>query len=492
MNDVATLRPSRPVTGADNIIPLIVRGEIIDGDLVEHVARGGELVFRTPDVSRYIDALVLKDPLALRDLYALSLDDVIDYLGALAPLLDYRINPHVAKSLELMLSANLFSRDMATAVFDVLPNILRRASIEEIIAENIGRDYLEGWVSHRMMDREVAVRAFGARSIHVIAGNSPMVALLTVLMNAITRGDAIIKIPSNDPYFSVALAQTMIEMAPGHPLTRHLSVAYWKGGDEKVERALYDPRNIEKIVAWGGFAGMRSIRQYLSPGLDLVALDPKISGSIVGREAFASDETIHDAARKAAADIGYMNQGACGNARTIFVETGLDAAGIDKANRFGKLVFEAIQALPPTLSSPHPAFDPVLRAEIDGIRYSDMFRVFGGKGAEGAVIVSQEDEEVDFSERLDCRVANVVPVADIAEAMRHVTVHMQTIGIYPDSLKETLRDECALRGGQRVVSLGRAIAANWAGPHDAIEPLRRMVRWLRDDSLTHDSGIILP
>jgi hypothetical protein len=284
----------------------------------------------------------------------------------------------------------------------------------------------------------------------------------------------------------------MIEMAPDHPLTRHVSVAYWKGGDETVERALYDPRNVEKIVAWGGFSSMRSIRQHLSPGLDLIALDPKISGSVIGREAFASEEAMQHAAKLAAADVGYLNQGACGSARTLFVETGVDDAGIADANRFGELMYRAIQELPSNVSSAHPAFDPLLRAEIEGIRYSDSFRVFGGKAADGAVIVSQEEEEVDFSERLDCRVANLVPVANVADALRHVTVHMQTIGVYPDHLKEEIRDECAYRGAQRIVSLGNALNANWAGPHDSIEPLRRLVRWLRDDTVTGGGGFALP
>lgn len=487
-----TLLEKRPESATDNVIPLIIRGETITSDLIEHRARGGSLVFRAPDVSRHLDALVLKDPLALRDLYSVPLDEIVEFLEELGARLDYRTNPHVAQSLELFVRSNVFSREMALSLFGVVPKFLRRESVEEIIDHNIGRDYLEGWVNRPMSDREVAVRAFGARTVHVIAGNSPIVALETILMNAITRSDAIIKIPSNDPYFSVAVARTMIEMAPDHPLTRHVSVAYWKGGDETVERALYDARNIEKIAAWGGFAGMRSIRQYLAPGIDLVALDPKISGSIIGRAAFASQAAMEDVARKAAADVGYMNQSGCVSAKTLFIETGTDAKGIATANAFGKMLLDAIQALPPTLSSPHPAFDPVLRSEIDGIRYNEGFRVFGGKGNEGAVIVSQEEDEVDFSDRLDCRVANLVPVDSIPDAMRHVTVHMQTIGIYPDSLKTELRDECALRGGQRIVSLGRALAANFAGPHDAIEPLRRMVRWLRDDSLTRDSGIILP
>ena len=98
----------------------------------------------------------------------------------------------------------------------------------------------------------MAVRAFGARAVHVIAGNSPLISVQTVMSNAIARSDAIVKIPANDPYAIIAIARTMIEMAPDHPVTGHLSAAYWKGGDDEVERRLYDSRNIEKIVAWGG------------------------------------------------------------------------------------------------------------------------------------------------------------------------------------------------------------------------------------------------
>src|SRR3546814_12931138 len=94
-------------------------------------------------------------------------------------------------------------------------------------------------------------RGFGARCVHVSAGNAPIVSILTVIRNALTRSDAIIKLPSNDPLTPVALVRTMVEMAPDHPITRHISVAYWKGGDAAIEETIYDPRGVEKIIAWG-------------------------------------------------------------------------------------------------------------------------------------------------------------------------------------------------------------------------------------------------
>ncbi len=471
-------------------IPLIIRGQIIEADTIPFVARRDELVIHAPDVTRYMDRLILKDPASLTDLYALSVDEIIDYFVELGPRLAYRNNPFMREAMEIAELTSVHTPAMLQHTFDVMTKVFERPFIENYIEHSIGRAYLDGWVRHVLLDRTIDVRAFGARSVHVIAGNGSVIALLTFMMNGVSRSDAIIKVPSNDPCFAPAVARTMIEMAPDHPLTRHVSVAYWKGGEAAVEKSLYQARNLEKIVAWGGFASMGSIRQYLAPGLDLVALDPKLSASIIGKEAFADDDSLQKAADLAAADVGYFNQGGCVSARTLYVETGTDAAGIAQANHFGERLFDAIQTLPVNLSSHHPAFDPLLRDEIDGLRYSDGFRIFGGRASEGAVIVSQEEEQVDFADRLNCRVANIVPVPSVAAALRHLTIHTQTIGVYPSSLKAKIRDECSLRGGQRITRLGYATAGNFTGPHDAIEPLRRMVRWIKDESPDGIVGVL--
>jgi hypothetical protein len=473
------------------IIPLILRGEIIEDNLRSYGTRG-TASFRAPDLRAYLPKLVLQNPVDMSDLYELSLGEIIDYLVELGDRMHLDKNPHIKLAYDVAVGAtDKKNAEMTRTTFLALPGNLKREVLDEIIDRNIGRQYLEDWVPTTLHDgREMNARAFGARTAHIIAGNGSTIALQTIAYNALTRGDGIIKLPSNDPYFSTAVARTMIEMAPNHPITRHLSVAYWKGGDEVVEKFLYDGKHIEKIVAWGGFDSMRSIRQYLEPGIDLVALDPKLSGSIIGKEAFASEEKMREVAELAARDIGYFNQGGCVSARTLYVESGTDDAGIKKANQLGKMIFDAIQALPTSLSSPVPNFDPVLRDEIEGIRYSDDFRIVGGKGNEGAIIVSQADERVDFSERLDCRVANLVPVADIDAALRHLTIHTQTIGIYPNTLKTKIRNACALRGGQRIVPLGFALAGTKAGPHDAMEVMRRMVRWIRDDTLSVVRGTL--
>jgi hypothetical protein len=466
-------------------VPIIARGEIIEERLVDYRR------FRAPDLRDHLDRIILTDPRELEELEKLSLSEIIDYLVELGQRLDLAANPHIQDAISRN-AGGLYTEPILHTMFRAMPLMLQRATIEEFIQCNIGRRYLDGWVATELSDRTLNVRAFGCRTVHVLAGNAPTIAMQTVLNNAITRSDAIIKLPGNDPHSGLAIARTMIDMAPDHPLTRHVTFAYWRGGDEDVESRLYDARTIEKIVAWGGEHSMRSIRKYLVPGLDLIALDPKLSASIIGRAAFDSEAGLGVATRGAAADVGYFNQTGCVSARTLYVESGTDAAGIDRLNRFGERMFAELQALPPAISSPHPNFDPELHATIAGLGDDPLYRVIGGHGSEGAVIVSQTGEQVAFADRLDGRVANLVPIDSVEQALARLNSYTQTVGVYPDALKAAIRDACAIRGAQRIVSLGHATAASLAGPHDAIQPLSRMVRWVRDDTQGQAGGLVMP
>jgi hypothetical protein len=63
-----------------------------------------------------------------------------------------------------------------------------------------------------------------------------------------------------------------------------------------------------------------------------------------------------------------------------------------------------------------------------------------------------------------------------------MNAYTQTVGVYPESLKQSLRDVLPLYGAQRLVSLGYAAHPSVALPQDAIEPVRRMVKWIVDES----------
>jgi hypothetical protein len=425
----------------------------------------------------------------MRKLHTLTIEEIIDYLVALGQALDLAHNAHMQEALEHSYAATELTPPILRWQYSLIGQYFSREMIRGFIDVPIGIPFVEGWQKVTLADgRTASIRAMGARCLHITAGNSPMTALISLARNALTRSDAIIKSPSNDPFTALAVARTMIDMAPDHPVTRHFSVAYWKGGSVDFEERLYQPRNIEKIIAWGGFASVRHVTRYIQPGLELISLDPKRSATIIGRDAFADEASLRDAALRTATDIGASNQTGCSSARVVLVESGTDDAGLARLRRFGELVYAEMMGLPNQVSNKPKRFDPELRAEIDGLRATpDFYEVIGGKDDEGAIILSKLDDVVDFYPRLSGRAANLVPIDDVADAARFVNAYTQTVGVYPEALKLRLRDELPLHGVQRFVTLGYAMTANPALPQDAIEPVRRMVKWIVDEECPVDA-----
>lgn len=463
-------------------VPLIIRGEIIDDCSLEFGGRKGGVSFTTPDVNHYLDQLTACPMDSMAAYQNMKIEEIARFLEELGKMLNLDHNTYIRQAFELSCHTSGISRPILEALYrSVASKLFSRDYIMEYAENTIGTDYLEGWVAKTMHDGTVSrIRAFGARAVHVIAGNTPAVAFNTVMRTAVTRSDSIVKTPSNDPLTFTAILRALIDLDAKHPITRHLSGAYWKGGDEKFEARLYRPENIEKIVAWGGFDSIKHITRYLQPGLDLITLDPKHSSSIIGKEALVDDATMQEVAKRAACDMGVFNQELCANARVMYIECDYDdPAQLEKLNRFGEYMFTALQQLPGYLSTPAKYVDPTLKEELDGLfMLEDWYKLYRDNDTNGAVIVSQNDEPVSFAHCLINRVANLVPLKSLEQIIGRINGSTQTVGVYPEATKLAIADRLALRGAQIIISLGYVARINSVGPMDAIEPERRMLRWL--------------
>jgi hypothetical protein len=471
-------------------IPIVARGQIIwpGEDAIEFAGRVGA-TFRCPDPKKHIQQLVLADTDRLRDLQDLPTREILDFLAALGPRLTLS-NPYLQEAFELSLQAGGLTEPVLRAVYESLPSMFERAFLERTVERTIGAAYLDGWVpqgSDRMAN--VRVRAVGTRILHITAGNVPIVGALTIMQSALTKGDCLIKLPSNDPLSACAIARTMIDLDPGHPVVKHVAVAYWKGGDEAVESQVCRTSRIDKITAWGGMASMQHIQKYLVPGLDFVALNPKLSISIVGREALEGETGMAEAAQGVALLAGRVNQSACSNTRVVYVESGIDAQSIARVIQLGEAICEALRRLPPELSTPASRPNPELDDELRALELEEELYWVRGDTLRGGVIVSRFSDRVDCFAKLSNRIVNLVPVPDLHQVLRWCDDTTQTVGLYPERLLLGMRDRLALAGVQRIVPLTGFVPES-AGdrgsfpgmPHDGIEPMRRMVRWVVDES----------
>jgi hypothetical protein len=309
--------------------------------------------------------------------------------------------------------------------------------------------------------------------VHVVAGNTPGTAATTIVRGALTRGVNLMKLGSDDPLTASAILRTMNEIAPEHPVVRSFTAVYWRGGDTRIESAVFRPQYFDKLVAWGGEAAIRNALSYVGPGFELVAFDPKVSVSLLGAEALASPAAMAESAEAAATDISLYNQGACASSRFVYAEGSMDQLAPWCELLAAELGVDRDLADGHGVPVPEEVSD-----EVDGLRFlAPDYLVFGDYDT-GTVVLS--NDPVDFHP--DGKVVNVVAVPDLDHALQYVTVATQTIGIYPRERGEKLRDSLASAGMQRLVALGQ-ISGKAAGlPHDGFYPLHRLVRWLIDDT----------
>jgi len=471
----ATSGPAKPDPrwplggGAAGIVAVdhVVKGELVRGGEQDHGR------FTTPRLD--LDTLVWprSEPGPAFDT---PLAEIVDVLVALGAWLAADPEGVVAEALEHSVQAGALPRPLAEFSYAHIGKPFDHRSIAfQVERELGGADVLDGWreIADTPSGRPARIRAFPPRLIHVVAGNAPGVSAQTVLRGALTKGVHLLKLPSNDLFTAPALLRGLAAVAPGHPLTRSFSAVYWRGGDAAVESVLFRPQFFDKIVAWGGEASIRSAVKYLGPGFELVSFDPKTSISLIGREAFESAEVLEQVAERAAFDATLMNQQACASSRFQFVE-----GSVADVDRYCALLQRRMAVERPTASAIGRAVPGALRDEIDGLRLLEPeVRIWGGYGGEGLVIRSIEP--VDFHP--DGKIVNVVPVSDLADAVRHANVATQTVGIWPPARKASLRDALASRGVQRVVNLGGSAGIEMGLPHDGFHPLQRFVRWVNDE-----------
>ncbi len=457
------------------LVPHFVQGRLVRGADTEYESRDLGASFATPKLN--LDELVWSRS-ELPPAFDVPVAEIVDYLVETGQRLDLDRNEFLQEALESMVEVNPLGRRILENCYRDLGNFLDRGLLEFELDQTVGRDAVDGWRAVREPSGRLSrVRAFPPRIVHILAGNGPGVAAITIGRGALTKGVHLLKMPSNDLFTVTAILRTMRQIDPTHPVLRSFSAAYWRGGDARVESILYRPQYFDKIVAWGGDAAIRHVVKYLGPGFELISFDPKVSMSLVGREAFASEETLREVAVRAASDVSLLNQDACTASRHQFVE-----GSTEEVDRYCALLAEELAVDRRYGAGRGPATPLEIRDETEVLRQMEpVYRVFGGYNGEGLVVRS--DEPVDFHPT--AKTVNVVPVDDLASAVRFASVATQTVGVYPASRKTALRDALAAAGVQRVVPLGGAMDGSGFGlPHDAMYPVHRFVRWVTDEGAT--------
>lgn len=318
--------------------------------------------------------------------------------------------------------------------------------------------------------RRRRLRAVPTTQLHITAGNSPVVPAISALRAFATKGAVTVKLPSGALVAGAAFALAMHVAAPEHPLTRHASIAYWRGGDEAVESVLLRHGAFERIVVWGSRASVDAVATRAA-GTKTLVFNPRYGISLIGRAALAPG-TIEEAARRAAQDTFVWNQQACIASLVHYVE----GSGADIDRYCAALTQEL--ALWDMAHDHRP--DRAMVGRIRGARRGELsdgkWSVNGPPTAPTSAVVRM-DRGFDLSAHPQARVVVVRAVSDLAETLNLMHPGVSSVGIFPLERLDGLRDEICGRGVTSAIPLGEADTVFAGSPHDGMRALSELVSW---------------
>ena len=429
-------------------------------------------------------------------LYDLEFGDVLRYVEGLQQA--YGADAELLRQVKAWVRATSEAPDpYVEAGFAMFPVMLAGAVAETMVDTDLaawgipGRRFLDGWVEvpgtvypapvhliHAQhlppiagYDPAAAVprmRALPTRQLHITAGNSPLVPLASLLRGLWTKSAATIKLPYGATLAGAYLALLAARTFPDHPLTRHLSVLYWPGGDEQFEAPLFLPGRYDRIVVWGAPGAVLSVRERAA-FTKTVTFNPRYGVSLVGREAF---DDLPQVVGRAVCDTLIQGQKACIASQIHYLEA--DQAG---AERYAAALRDELgrwdRFAPAALS----------RSQQGQIRRMKRGSFLGAtwfeNRADGAYhsAVAVMPQEFNITEHPLCRLIVVRPVASLERALRFLHPGVATAGVYPEPRRRELAVRIAARGVSNVPPLGQAGYTYPGMPHDGMLVLSELVDW---------------
>ena len=91
--------------------------------------------------------------------------------------------------------------------YELIPIVFSKIALRTMVENEIGSKYLDGWVEMPYADKIARRRAYGARTLHFISGNVPVVAALSIARAALIKSDNIVKVAPNDPLTAWAIVE---------------------------------------------------------------------------------------------------------------------------------------------------------------------------------------------------------------------------------------------------------------------------------------------
>lgn len=470
----------------------LIREPVIDRKTMKYT---GEYVYQVmPPVNgqELIEADI--DKLA-GELYSLSVEDILEYLETILSTLltNSRL---VVRVCDICRLTSEFPDAFLDGWFTSFHSIFNQEAIRQMIdaelsfQEKPGSDFLNEWIEvparistgwlhmhayslfgQNMADESAKsyVRAMPTRQLHITAGNAPEVPLISALRAVLTKSAAVIKLPYGATLTGALFSVAATAAAPENPITKNLSMVYWPGGEESIEKILFMPNVFDRVVVWGSPETVASV-QSRALFTRVICLNPRYGVSLIGNEAFSGN--LEEAGAKASMDVMIYNQKACTSSLVHYIE-GTEEQANEYAESLCKVLGKWDREIPNFVS---PSAIGQIKRMRRG-RYANARWYINNRGddfSSGAVVMPGEFDILDHPM---CRLVVVRSVTSLEDALKYLHQYVSTAGVYPEERRLELRDRILARGVSSLLPLGQCERVYTGMPHDGMRVLSELVDW---------------
>lgn len=414
-------------------------------------------------------ALVTQDVQSQRDrLHEFSVEDLILFFNGVS--MDWSRRDHLVQKSYRNLGINF------------LLHWFRRNHLQELLQQSFRGNplYLDSFQNVNSSGSYQLRAQPRGLAVHWLAGNVPVLGMLSWSMSLLTKNVSILKVSARNPW---ALPFLLDQIRPitvtgakgatirGEDIARTVAVVYYNKSN--IEASQYLSAQADVRVAWGGREAIEAIMGLRrSLGSEDVVFGPKTSFAVVGKEYLSNLALSTSVASKIGHDASVFDQQGCNSPHTIFVETG----GSITPQHFAELLAGEMERQELRIPSERTSESDALvilnkRAEYD-LRGSAWYP----EGTSWSVLYADTDR--GLADPCYSRTLFVRPVRDVLEVADYCGKLTQTVGCALSPERKLLfAEKVSYAGIDRCPDVG--LMSLYDSPWDGIFPMDRMVRWVK-------------
>lgn len=312
---------------------------------------------------------------------------------------------------------------------------------------------------------------------HWLAGNVQVLGMFALIQSMIAKNVNLLRVSSRDQGVFTDILRTFSGekytteegyTIKGDDLLKTVAVIYYSRyatdlGEEMSKQA--DVR-----IAWGGAESVETIASYPSRiGTETVIFGPKLSFSVIAKEALNDEHEAKKLARRLSIDVSVFDQTGCASPHNLYIEKG----GRVSPERFIDMLAESMKKTEVQIPKPEMTIEQV--SQVHSIRgvYDFKGEVKGSPTMSWTLLVEDTNE---LEKPVYNRVLFIHKVDSIFDSLNDITEDIQTIGLAaPQEKAVRYAEQATAKGVARLPQIGRML--NFEMPWDGIVLFDRLVRW---------------